>query len=115
MVWFRVDDDFYDHPKVTAIPARQRNAAIGLWARAGSYSARHLTDGRIPADLVEQLASATLAEALVKAGLWIRLDDGDYLFRDWADRNPSAEEILWQREREKEKKRRQRAGRYPPK
>ena len=47
MPWFTVDDSFYDNPKVR----RAGNAAAGLWLRCGTYSARYLLDGRIPADI----------------------------------------------------------------
>lgn len=116
MVWFRVDDDFYDHTKVTAIPSRQRNAAAGLWVRAGSWSSRHLSDGRIPGHIVETLnGTEPVLEQLIKAGLWMRLDDGDYLFRQWADRNPTRQEVLEQREiaaqRQRDHRAKQKRGR----
>lgn len=43
MVWFKVDDGFYDHPKFLDVP----NAAIGLWAKAGAWCVKHDTNGYI--------------------------------------------------------------------
>ena len=45
MPWFKVDDGFYDHPKVL----EAGNAAVGLWLRCATWSARQLTDGHVPA------------------------------------------------------------------
>lgn len=33
MTWFKVDDGFYDHPKVDQLP----NAAVGLWVKCGAW------------------------------------------------------------------------------
>ena len=55
MVWFRVDDGFYDHPKLLAIPRTDRVAAAGLWTLAGSYCTRYLTDGFITDVMTRQL------------------------------------------------------------
>ena len=88
-MWFKVDDKFAMHPKsMTA-----GNAALGLWVRAGSWSAAHLTDGRIPAELLAALGgNKAAAERLVKVRLWSR--DGDnYRFKDWHDYQPSARDV----------------------
>jgi hypothetical protein len=44
MTWFKIDDSFYDHPKVFDAP----DCAVALWTRAGTWSARNLTDGFVP-------------------------------------------------------------------
>src|SRR5574343_246506 len=41
MTWARLDDGFYDHPKVEATSV----AAIGLWVKLLTYCCKHLTDG----------------------------------------------------------------------
>jgi hypothetical protein len=72
MPWFKVDDDFYGHPKIKAIPRRHRNAAISLWVLAGSWCARYLTDGVIPDNQIQDLGYTQRDAAnLVDAGLWI--------------------------------------------
>lgn len=73
MPWFLVDDGFYSHPftlKVLAIEP----AALGLWAAAGSWSSKHLTDGVVLDHVLPPLFpdAAMLAPALVTGGLWTR-------------------------------------------
>ena len=68
MVWFKVDDGFYSSRKVLSIPRRHRLAAVGLWAMAGNWSARELTDGKVPTYVLDELgATETLIRALVEA------------------------------------------------
>lgn len=79
MAWMKVDDGFWSHPKVISLSTD----AVALWVRAGSYCARHLTDGAIPATVVMLLGgSQAVANELVKAGLWDGKGDG-YAFHDW--------------------------------
>jgi hypothetical protein len=103
--WFKVDDQLATHPKV----AKAGLAAMGLWVKAGSWSAQHLTEGHIPARTLAILgARRSHAEALVDAGLWIPADDG-WQFRDWLDYQPSRAHI--QDLREKRRKAGQQGGR----
>ncbi len=93
MAWFRLDDGFADHPKVL----RCSLAAIGLWTKAGAWSAKHLTDGEIPQAAVAALGgSPKLVRELVAAGLWSEHDDG-YAFHEWADHQPSRDQVLAKR------------------
>lgn len=88
-MWFKVDDKFAMHPK----SMRAGNGALGLWVRAGSWSAAHLTDGFIPSDLLAAIGgSRTAAEKLVKVGLW-EVDIDGYRFRDWHDYQPTAADV----------------------
>ena len=43
MTWFYVDDNFSTHPKCIGISME----AVGVWTMAGTWCARHLTDGYI--------------------------------------------------------------------
>ena len=105
MVWFNVDDGFANSKPVLKIPRRYRCAAIGLWTLAGSWSAKELTDGFIPDNAIEEFAgTAQLAEHLVRAGLWARVDEG-WQFEGWAKWQKTKEKVLAYREREAEKKR----------
>lgn len=89
MTWFKVDDKLAMHPKAM----RAGNAAMGLWVRAGSWAAAHLTDGHVPSDLLTALGGKRAhADALVKAGLWDVEPDG-YRFRDWLEYQPSAHDV----------------------
>ena len=96
MTWFKVDDGFYDHPKVADLP----NAAVGLWIKAGSWCSKHLTDGEIPASRVKALkGTASQVRELIECGLWSevsadRAQSGtkSYSFRDWNDYQPTREQ-----------------------
>ncbi|GAA1337217.1 hypothetical protein [Arthrobacter roseus] len=91
MPWFKVDDQFAFNAKVMAAG----NEAVGLWVRAGSWSAAQLTDGFIPDHMANAMANGMAKEcgvdALVNAGLWNRIDGG-YRFHDWDEFQPSAED-----------------------
>lgn len=90
MPWFKVDDSFYDHPKVFDLP----DSAVALWTRAGSWAARNLTDGFVPARMPARLCDDhdTAVRALVDRGLWKRTKGG-YQFHDWEVYQPSADEV----------------------
>ncbi len=89
LMWFKVDDGFYDHPKIFDAP----DCALALWTRAGSWSARNLTDGFVPSNLPARLCDDpdTAIRELVARGMWQRTRGG-YLFHDWLDYQYSAEE-----------------------
>lgn len=89
MTWFKVDDCFALHPKAMSAG----NAAIGMWVRAGAWSAQQLTDGFIPDTIIGTLGGKPLARRLVKAGLWVPMDGG-YQFHDWGDWQPTREKVL---------------------
>ncbi|MGW2742342.1 hypothetical protein [Streptomyces sp. NPDC001450] len=120
MSWFAVDDTAWSHPKFVAVG----NAALGLWLRAGSYAAQHLTDGIVPG-VVVRMCNGTPAQVrkLVTAGLWhehghtcphpkcVQPAPGDYYMHDYlAPYNPSRREVQARRDREAEKKRKYRAA-----
>ena len=93
MPWMKIDDSFESHPKVKSIPKGKRTKAIGLWTLAGSWCARHLTDGFVPSYMVVELGG-TRAESslLVSASLW-REVDGGFAFHDWTDHQPSRAKV----------------------
>jgi len=98
MVWFRVDDGFPTSRKVLSIPKRRRATAIGVWTLAGAWCARELTDGTLPRYALEEIPSGPQASAdLVSSGLWIQRGP-DFEFHDWAEYQPSREEVLKERE-----------------
>ena len=81
---------------------------IGVWTVCGTWSAKHLTDGAIPADTVtEEGATHVDAMALVAARLWHtdghdcpRCPDparGDYQFHDWAQYQKLRADVLAER------------------
>lgn len=90
MTWFKVDDSFYDHPKVFDAP----DCAVALWIRAGTWAARSGTDGFVPAGLAGRMCDdpARAAKELVDRGLWEEVAGG-YRFHDWSDYQPSAASV----------------------
>lgn len=96
MTWFKVDDKLAMHPKVIGAG----NVSIGLWVRAGSWSAANGTDGLVPMAVVTALgATRAQADRLVKAGLWHREPDG-YRFHDWHMYQPTALDTQLAKEKE---------------
>uniref|UniRef100_UPI003298ACA4 hypothetical protein n=1 Tax=Salmonella enterica TaxID=28901 RepID=UPI003298ACA4 len=93
-MWFKVDDNLAFHRKVVAAG----NAAMGLWVRAGSWCAQHLTDGFIPDHMINVLGTATQRAKLVKVGLWEEVDGGCQ-FLGWNEkgRQPTSNSVLVER------------------
>ena len=84
MPWFKVDDGFHGHPKVVEISL----AAVGIWALAGSWCAKYLTDGVITLRAIERMGGDDpLAQELVVRGLWLEIAGG-FMFKDWAEYQP---------------------------
>lgn len=91
MSWFKVDDGFYDHPKVSELQETEGgHEAIALWVLAGSWCSRYSTQGVTPTSRVTRLGFVTrdAADLLVKVGLWVTHEDG-YQFHDWRKYQPS--------------------------
>ena len=109
MAWGKVDDNMAFHPKVVAAG----NEAMGLWVRALSWSMSILSDGYVPAGMVTAFNGDRSAHALVNAGLWIEVDDG-FQFRDWAEYQPTKEQILADRAAAKERMARVRGKKPDP-
>lgn len=104
MVWFKVCDTFYDHPKVQ----EASDPALALWVKAGSWCGRHLSDGRVPWRWAHRHGSEAAAAELLELGLWIKAGD-DYRFHDWPDNNPTREQVVTRRASDADRKRRVRA------
>lgn len=96
MTWFKVDDSFYDHPKVFDAP----DCAVALWTRAGTWSARNLTDGFVPTGMPARFCddSELAVRELLNRGLWKRAKGG-YQFHDWHVYQPTAEGVRTMREK----------------
>lgn len=126
MTWARLDDNFTDHPKVDVLS----DGAFRLHTSGIVYSARHLTDGIVPADRVPRLVpnyrkkhlEELLAEVwhssdsvcercakkLAELGHLLALDD--YVIHDWLHRNPSAAKVQEEREAAAERMRSRRGS-----
>lgn len=103
MPWFKVDDGLFLHQKIV----RAGNAAMGLWLRAGSWSAHHLTEGFVPDAVIEVLGTASQRSKLIKAGLWSEAEGGCQ-FHEWNERQPSRDEVTDQRSAWADRKRKSR-------
>lgn len=106
---FRVADTAPEHTKLR----RAGLAAAGLWALAGAYAMRELTDGWVPEYWVQSWpAGGKQAAALVAVGLWRPVArDGmpGFSFHDWVDFQRPAAKIIEEREKGKERAARSRA------
>src|SRR5262245_26260420 len=114
MAWVRLDDGFYDNPKILAVGL----AAAGLYAAALSYAARKLTDGFLPEVAVWMLTSgeedgAELPKFLVSHGLWTVVPGG-YQIHDFLEYNPPASKVKSDRAAAKERMRAQRSENVRP-
>lgn len=111
MTWFKVDDQLPDHRKVRRL-GRDRVAAVGLWSLCGSWAAGQLSDGFVPTEIVHRFdPKEQLASALVKADLWHVATDTDepgYVFHDWAEWQPTREQVAAEREAAKLRQRKAR-------
>lgn len=97
MVWARIDDKLHGHAKTEMAGTE----AMGLWVIALSYCSDYLTDGHITRQRVERLAGSRgeeLAARLVMAGFWEPTATG-WVFRDFAEYNPTRDEVEAERER----------------
>lgn len=79
-MWARVDDAWWSHPKVVALPT----CSAGLWVKALSWSCHQRKD-IVPATLLPLfLSHPDEATALVDAGLW-HVVEGGWRIHDWAE------------------------------
>lgn len=91
MTWLRLDDSFYDHPKIDGLT----DPAFRLHVAAANYCARHLTDGHITAPAALRLTATSrqrTIDELVTAHLWDPTPDG-YEIHDFLRYNPTREQV----------------------
>lgn len=117
MPWGRVDDTYYDHPKLEQLQEihewPDRLVAAGLNAIAWSWCNRFLTDGHVPRNAVTRLGGTVeLADMLVGIGLWEQAHNG-YQIHDFLVYNDSREQVLARRAAEARRKADWRAKRRP--
>lgn len=108
MAWAKIDDQFPEHEKVSGLSDR----AFRLHVAALCYCARNLTDGALTAKAVKVVAAvidmtrpARYVTELVNAGLWV-CDGDDHRIHDYAEFNPTADEVREQRRQATERQRR---------
>lgn len=113
MPWFKVDDGLSSKAETTRIPRSHRTSAMGLWVLAGAWCAKELTDGHVPAHMIEELAGTDEdAQWLVRAGYWEVVEDG-FQFVEWAGEQPLRAAVLEQRRKNTEKVSKWRAQNTP--
>ena len=102
MSWFKVDDQFFSHPKALMCSTR----ALGVWVLMGSWSSQQLTDGFIPQGAlgIVRATDEDVAE-LVAAGLLGKAKCG-WKMHDFAAYNPASEKVKSDRAKEADRKRR---------
>lgn len=110
MPWVKLSDDWYDDPKVVAAGD---DGAL-LWVKAVSWSARNLTDGLIPAELLPRLIlspeTPSIASRLVDLGLFVEDATGGFRVANYLEYQPSRAQVLAGREKEAKRKRDARAA-----
>jgi hypothetical protein len=123
MAWFKMDDGFANSKPVLRIPRRYRLQAVGLWALAGTWSAKEETDGFIPEYVLEELCGTPgVANQLVQAGLWEIVPGSSanptdilqasssnsqlpgWVYRNWSKYQPTKAELEENREKERIRK-----------
>lgn len=94
MTWGRLDDGFYDNPKILSVSL----AAVGLHASLVSYCNKHLTDGCVSTTATRVLSRGRrrLIGELVASGLLHENGDG-YLVHDFLSYSPSRAQVLGRR------------------
>jgi hypothetical protein len=99
MGWARLDDGFYDHPKVSALLEEPGGwAALGFWVACLSWAHKHTRKpgkqaGHVPRAVVARMDRSqgpVMAGQLAKAGLWDPHPGGDgWLIHDFDQYLPS--------------------------
>jgi len=111
VTWLKVDDSFYDHPRVEEVPL----SALGLWVRCGAYTSRWLNDGYLKQRIVRRLDGRTRdVAALVDAGLWLPVTGSEFQFvmHDFHQWNPTAEQVRARRNHDRIRQEEWRASRH---
>jgi hypothetical protein len=111
-MWARLDDELIDHAKLFAAGHRiGKNGpatALGFYAVGLMWCAKHLTDGFIPMQVVKSFRHVShplsIADALVKAGLWEANGGEGFQIHDFSDYNPKASAIKAKRRRDRLRK-----------
>lgn len=103
MTWFKVDDKLHSHAKAV----RAGVDAIGLWVLCGSWAMDQHSDGFVPDYVALRIdpKARRRADKLVASGLWVateRNGDKGWLFHDWEEYQPSAEDVMAKRQAQSE-------------
>lgn len=116
MSWCELDDGILDNPKFIRAAKEGGSDAIHLWLGLKCYCSKHLTDGFVPEDMLDEVrgprspkARERAMRALMSARL-VHLADGGYQMHDYLDWSSSREEVLARRAAARERKQRSRGA-----
>lgn len=111
--WVKVPEEWFERDEVEDLGAD----AVMLHLSALAYSARHLTNGRVPGRALRRLWPVddipAVAKKLTDGGWWTRTEDGQWMLRDWEIHILAADEVEHLREQSRitsERYRRHKAG-----
>jgi hypothetical protein len=118
MSWLRLDDNLLDDPQWGQALLEGGSAALHLWLSLSLWSAKHFTDGEVPAHMLRAIPGprgskliARAYRALIAASLLERLPDGSVRIVAHLERHPAREEVMERRRRWKDAQQKQRKGR----
>lgn len=100
MAWVKLDDKFWSNPKLEKVG----NEAAGAYARMLSYCGDQLTDGIVTRPTATYIARPKVVTSLLEFGFLVPHGD-DYRIPDYLDFNPSREQTLQKRAKDRERKR----------
>jgi hypothetical protein len=114
----RIVDELVDHKKILRaadlIGPDGQVIAVGFYVIGLLWSNRHLTDGFLPTEVVRNFRQVrkplSVADALVKAGLWDKNGSDGFQIHDFDQFNPSAADMKKKRRADRDRKAAERAG-----
>lgn len=109
MSWFKLDDRFFDNPKIAALS----DSAKVAYLEAGTYCARELTDGFIALNKAKAFAGKPRIVKELVPHLW-EVCEGGFLVHDYLKYNPTREQVLAEREAARRRMGGLRSGRSSP-
>lgn len=116
MTWIELDDGILENRKFVRALRLGGSEALHMWLGFRAYCSKHLTDGRIELDLVNEVKGPTgkkrdaAIKILFEVGLLEHKDSsGDIWMHDYLEWSASREEVLKRRESARERKAKSRA------
>ncbi len=115
MSWLELDDRILEHPKFIRAVKLAGSDAIHLWLGFRAYCGQNLTNGRVPADMLDEVRGpkdpkrrkASL-DALLAVGLLDPLAGGDVQMHNFLKWSSSRDAVLERREKARARKQRSR-------
>jgi hypothetical protein len=108
--WLELDDRILEHPKFIRLVKMAGSEGVHLWLGIKSYCGLNLTDGKVPADMLDEVRGPAnpkrrrdALEALLKVGLLEHIEGGVEM-HDYLDWSSSREQVLDRREKARERK-----------